>query len=317
MNISYGVPQGSILGPLLFSLYINDLPDAVTKCKVILYADDTALIYSNKNKTIIEKTLNQDMANVKLWLDSNKLTLNVKKTKCMLIGNSQMLARTDSLDLKVDGDKIEQVKEFKYLGVWIDQTMKFSTHINKIASKISSAIGIISKISHYLTEKHRKTLYNAMILPHFNYCSISWSTTDNKYLDILEKLQKRAGRMILMVPKLTRTKEVYSTLKWTDLKTKWKINRCIMVHKCLNNNIPDYLHGHFQITNHGYSTRAAKTNKLVNPLFRTVQGQRTFKFTGSRDFNSLPHIISSIIDHKSFKRDTKHHFLTNYQSTLQ
>ena len=94
MDISYGVPQGSILGPLLVTLYINDLPSVTNTCKVILYADDTAIIYSDKQKEQIEKHLNDDMANiVKTWLDENKLTLNVKKTKSMLIGNNKKTAK--------------------------------------------------------------------------------------------------------------------------------------------------------------------------------------------------------------------------------
>ena len=81
MDISYGIPRGSILGPLLFTLYINDLPSVTKTCKVILYADDTAIIYSDKQKALIEKHLNNDMEIVETWLDENRLTLNVKKTK--------------------------------------------------------------------------------------------------------------------------------------------------------------------------------------------------------------------------------------------
>ena len=105
MDISYGVPQGSILGPLLFTLYINDLSAVTMTCKVILYAD---------------QHLNDDMAIVKTWLDENKLTLNVKKTKSMLIGNKKLLNEAEHLDVRLDMDRIEQVGEFKYLGVWLD-----------------------------------------------------------------------------------------------------------------------------------------------------------------------------------------------------
>ena len=101
MNISYGVPQGSILGPLLFTLYINDLPSVTKTCKVIIYADDTAIIHcSYKQKAQIEKHLNNDMEIVKTWLDDNKLTLNVKKTKIMLIGNKKLLNEADYLDVR-------------------------------------------------------------------------------------------------------------------------------------------------------------------------------------------------------------------------
>ena len=169
MDISYGVPQGSILGPLLFTLYINDLPSVTKTCKAILYADDTAIIYSEKQKEQIEKHLNDDMAIVKTWLDENKLTLNVKKTKSMLIGNKKLLNEAEHLAVRLDMDSIEQVGEFKYLGVWLDSSLKFTCHISKMSSKISSAIGVISRVSRYLPVVQRKMLYNAMVLPYFNY----------------------------------------------------------------------------------------------------------------------------------------------------
>ena len=100
-----------------------------------------------------------------------------------------------------------------------------------MSSKISSAIGVISRVSRYLPVVQRKMLYNAMILPYFNYCSITWATADQKHLDVLERLQKRAGRMVLGLPSRTSTREVYDKLKWTNLRTRWKINRCLMVHK--------------------------------------------------------------------------------------
>ena len=124
-----------ILGPLLFTLYINDLPSVTKTCKVILYADDTAIIYSDKQKEQIEKHLNDDMAIVKTWLDENKLTLNVKKTKSMLIGNKKLLNEAEHLVVRLDMDRIEQVGEFKYLEVWLDSLLKFTCHISKMSSK--------------------------------------------------------------------------------------------------------------------------------------------------------------------------------------
>ena len=170
-SMDIGVPQGSILGPLLFTLYINDLPSVTKTCKVILYTDDTAIIYSDKQKAQIEKHLNNDMAIVKTWLDENKLTLNVKKTKSMLIGNKKLLNEADYLDIRLDMDSIEQVGEFKYLGVWLDSSLKFTSHISKMSSKISSAIGVISRVSRYLPVVQRKMLYNAMVRVGVDYKS--------------------------------------------------------------------------------------------------------------------------------------------------
>ena len=109
---------------------IDDRPSVTKTCKVIIYADDTAIIYSDRQKEQIEKHLNDDMAIVKTWLDENKLTLNVKKTKNMLIGNKKLLNEAEHLDIRLDMDSIEHVEEFNYLGVWLDSSLK--CHINQI-----------------------------------------------------------------------------------------------------------------------------------------------------------------------------------------
>ena len=103
--------------------------------------------------------------------------------------------------------------------------------MNKMYSKIFSVIGVISRVSRYIPVVQREMLYNAMVLPYFKYCSITWATADRKHLDVLERLHKRAGRMVLGVPSRTSAREVYDKLKWTNLRTKWEINRCLMVHK--------------------------------------------------------------------------------------
>ena len=117
--------------------------------------------------------------------------------------------------------------------------------------------------------------------------------------------------MVLCVPSRTRTREVYSRLNWTDLQTKWKINRCLMVHKCLNNNVPEYLQNHFNCVNHRYNTR--QSENLSIPRNRTVQGQRSFKYTGTKDYNSIPQNLKSIESHQSFKRNVKCHFQDLYK----
>ena len=115
----------------------------------------------------------------------NKLTLNVKKTKNMLIGNKKLLNEADYVDVRLYMvmDSIEQVGVFKCLGVWLDSSLTFTSQISKMSSKISSAIGVISSVSRYLPVVQLKMLYNAMVRPYFNYCSITWSTADQKHLD--------------------------------------------------------------------------------------------------------------------------------------
>ena len=115
LGIEYGVPQGSILGPMLFTLFINDLPHVTDKCKVILYADDTALLYSHTDSQQVETVLNQEIKNVTEWLNQNKLTLNTKKPQTMIVGNRSRKNNKQLLEIKVNEETVQQIPEFKYL----------------------------------------------------------------------------------------------------------------------------------------------------------------------------------------------------------
>ena len=163
-------------------------------------------------------------------------------------------------------------------------------------------MGTYCKFLHHICcISDEEMLYNAMVLPYFNYCSMTWATADQKHLDVLERLQKRAGRMVLGVPSRTSRRDVFDKLKWTNLRTKWKINRCLVVHRYLNSNVPEYLCNHFTRSDHKNNTRTS-TSGIVNiPALRTVQGQRSFGYTGSKDYNSLPVNLKLIKEYNYYK----------------
>lgn len=176
LPIECGVPQGSILVPLLFTLYINDLPEVTKHSKVVLYADDTALLVSSKNLAEIQTKLSEDLDSVNLWLAENRLTLNAKKTKCMLFGSPQKLAKVrDELLIQIDGEPLENVLVFKYLGLWLDPVLNWKHHVNCIAKKVSQRLGIQSRIRPYISADTANTLYKSMIAPIISYGDIIWS----------------------------------------------------------------------------------------------------------------------------------------------
>ncbi len=138
MEITYGVPQGSIMGPLMFNMYVNDLPDVNTKSRIVMYADDTAIVFTDSDPRSIQTALNQDLALVKNWLDENKLTLNAKKTKFMVFGTRRRLKKCRNIRINLENEEIERVETFKYLGVWLDEVLNFNAHVEKLSKKISS-----------------------------------------------------------------------------------------------------------------------------------------------------------------------------------
>ena len=169
-NITCGIPQGFILGPLLFIIYVNDLPSCNLFSKLKMYADDTTLTSSAEDPCVLEHKFNCDMNLIQSWLPANKLTLNVKKTKFMLIGSQFKLSQTNSdFTIKVTYSPLERVIKHKSLGVQVDEALKWCPHItgNTISKKIFTGFAILKRVSHFIPFDTRVNMYNALVMPYF------------------------------------------------------------------------------------------------------------------------------------------------------
>jgi hypothetical protein len=160
--ISCGVPQGSVLGPLLFLLYINDLPYCSNRLVFHLFADDTNIFFSSKNLDLIQTTLNIELKNVSQWLNANRLALNIEKTN-FIVFHSPKKKPHKVLSICIDNQSIREATSVKYLGVLIDSTLSWRPHISELSKKIAKSVGIISKLRHYLNTDILISIYYSLI----------------------------------------------------------------------------------------------------------------------------------------------------------
>ena len=173
LRLDFGVPQGSILGPLLFILYINDLPECLVNCSIGMYADDTVIYFSDFSPVEIKRAVQDDLDRIAQWMDTNRLILNQSKTKGMLFGTRQKLDNA-AFDIMLSGNKIERVSKFEYLGVTLDDQLSWKDHITSLSSKASKRLGILARIRTCLTLKAAKCVFNTLVQPLFDYSDSAW-----------------------------------------------------------------------------------------------------------------------------------------------
>ena len=240
-KLDIGVPQGSVLGPLLFLLLINDLPNAVDFF-TLLYADDTTFQLSSKHLSDLSIKVNKELEKAANWFSSNKLTLNISKTKFMLFKPKRINVDVSELKININGISLERIgsnlptKSFKFVGLNIDENLTWEFHISKTKSKLAYANQLISKAKNFLPLETRVLLYNCLFKPHLEYGVVAWGGAGQNRLRGIINAQKKCLRNILCKKSMSHTEPLFKKLKILKFNDLFEYNCVVCMHNIVYNN---------------------------------------------------------------------------------
>lgn len=305
-NVNFGVPQGSLLGVLLFLIYINDMEKKVVHSKLMLFADDALLFVSDVSVDEGIDKINSDLKELQNWFQMNKLKLNINKTKAMILNGSTRRS------ICIDNEPIEIIDEIKYLGILIDNKLTFNAHVEHVCKKVARKLHFFARIRKRISKICAIRVYNTIIKPHFEYCSSVTFMCNDYMLDRLQKLQNRGMRIILQCNRRTHITDMLAQLSWMSINQRIIFNVLVFVYKMKFKLLPAYLNDNITYVNdvQPYPLRNANNFRLLN--FRNQITGNMVMHKGLSIFNKLPNEIKNEENIYRFKKLTinfiKHRF---------
>ncbi len=307
LTLSIGVPQGSILGPLLFNLYVNDFVNSNALFKTILFADDTTLYASHNNLNTLVQSVNNELYNVYCWMNANKLTLNIDKTKYIIHHRKKSVPpHIDSI--KIGNSVIMEEQNVKFLGVVVDRHLTWQSHIQNLTDKMNKQCGILYLTRSCFPTEVLKQLYYSLVYPYLSYCHTIWATAGITITERVKLALKRTVRTITFKRKYDHTNDLFKSLrllKWEDINIYCT---AIYVYKSINND--NYTEIFNFRSNERYSLR--NTRDLEIPALTSNQSQKSIKYHGVKVWNALPQYVRDKSSPSGFKISLKSYLLSKY-----
>lgn len=302
-TIEYGVPQGTVLGPVLFSIYINDLFYLPNQGDIIGFADDTAIFYKAETWEDLQHMVQNNLGYIKEWFDHKLLTVNLEKTNYIpFTCNKSTRPSFNAIGIEIQGKthNILPKTEVKYLGVFIDCHLRWNVHINYVIRKLQSILHKFKYLCNILDQNHLRTIYYALVESHINYGILSWGAAVKHHLQPLEVLQKRFLKLMLHKKNTYPSDEIYLEANLLDVRQLFYYNSIIKYH---------FTNKEQNEMSHEYNTR--KQNRYLPPFMTKSIGQRSQAFLAPKLYNTLPQYIKSCnFSIFSLKREIKNYIFT-------
>lgn len=303
-EVEAGVPQGSVLGPLLFLLYINDVTDAINHCNIRMFADDTCLFLEVDDRKNTASLIEKDLSCIEKWAKKWQVDFSAKKTKSLIVSNKKNSSQNPPL--KFLSQNIEEVKSHKYLGIVFTNNLSWNEHINAVVLKAEQKLNMLKPLKFRISRKSLETLYNAFVLPTMEYSFAVWGGTYDTNILKLERVHVEGQRLITGATKRSNIKNLYIETGFENMMQRRDYTTLAMIFKIKNNLAPLYLSNLIppereQQVNYNIRRR----NNLTIPNARIEAFRRSFFIFGSQLWNNLNQEVKNSTSKQEFKNKCK------------